>query len=467
LSKLPLIQGFDLDSRAVGSAKANVERAGLTGLVQIERSAIKDCHPERDSRGLLVVNPPYGERLGQKEEMDSLYHQIGDVLKSRFEGWQAAVFAGNPEFGKSMGLRARKYYTLYNGPMKCRLLLFDVDPQWFVDGRAGSTPFVGKDLPLSSGAEMFANRLKKNIKQLKRWAQREEISCFRVYDADLPEYAVAVDLYQVLGDDVPWLHVQEYEAPKSIDPAKAKQRLVDVMAMVPKVFETPIDHVVLKVRRKQKGTKQYERLGEENEYFEVQEGGCRFWVNFHDHLDTGLFLDHRPTRLMIQKMAKGKNFLNLFAYTGVATVHAAKGGAIKTTTADMSGTYLDWAKRNMALNGFAGAEHKYIQADCLEWLANATERYDLIFLDPPTFSTSKRMTTSLDIQRDHVDLILKASHLLRPDGVLIFSNNFRRFKMDRDALTGLGVEDISRATLPKDFSRNPRIHNCWRITHQV
>jgi 23S rRNA (guanine2445-N2)-methyltransferase / 23S rRNA (guanine2069-N7)-methyltransferase len=196
----------------------------------------------------------------------------------------------------------------------------------------------------------------------------------------------------------------------------------------------------------------------------VHEGDCRFLVNFTDYLDTGLFLDHRPTRQMLRELAAGKHFLNLFAYTGAATVYAAAGGARATTTVDLSQVYLDWAQRNLALNGFSGAQHEFVRADCLEWLQRERRRFDLIFLDPPTFSTSKRMDATFDVQRDHGPLLRAAAGLLAPGGVLIFSNNNRRFKMDREALPELLIEEITRQTLPRDFERNPRIHNCWRIT---
>jgi 23S rRNA (guanine2445-N2)-methyltransferase / 23S rRNA (guanine2069-N7)-methyltransferase len=260
--------------------------------------------------------------------------------------------------------------------------------------------------------------------------------------------------------------VQEYEAPASIDPAKAEHRLVETLAAIPAVLEVPAEQVFLKVRRRQKGTAQYEKQSESGRFFAVEEGGLRFRVNFEDYLDTGLFLDHRLTRGLIRERARGRSFLNLFAYTGSATVYAAAGGASATTTVDLSRTYLDWARHNLALNGFAGDRHEVIQADCLEWLEQAVRahwRYDLVFLDPPTFSTSKRMAATLDIQRDHAALLLQASRLLAPGGELIFSTNHRKFRLDREALAGLQIEDWSRKTLPKDFERDPRIHFCWAI----
>jgi 23S rRNA (guanine2445-N2)-methyltransferase / 23S rRNA (guanine2069-N7)-methyltransferase len=231
------------------------------------------------------------------------------------------------------------------------------------------------------------------------------------------------------------------------------------------MLDIPREQLYLKVRRQQKGSAQYEKLGAQGKFFQVSEGGNRFLVNFEDYLDTGLFLDHRITRGLVAELSKDKNVLNLFAYTGSATVYAAAGGAATTTTVDMSNTYLDWGRRNMALNGYTGKAHRFIQANCIEWLEQAAgqQRFGLIFLDPPSFSTSKRMQGTFDVQRDHVTLIKNTSRLLEPDGVLIFSNNLRRFKMDRDALPELTFEDISRATLPKDFERNPKIHNCWKI----
>jgi 23S rRNA (guanine2445-N2)-methyltransferase / 23S rRNA (guanine2069-N7)-methyltransferase len=314
----------------------------------------------------------------------------------------------------------------------------------------------------SDGARAFANRLTKNLKHLGRWLKRERIQCYRLYDADIPEYALAVDVYE---GERRWIHVQEYEAPKSVDPAKADARFREAIAGTREVLQVPGDQVFIKVRRQQKGRAQYEKLAASGEFHIVVENDIRLLVNFRDYLDTGLFLDHRITRRMVGELAAGVDFLNLFCYTGSATVYAARGGARSTTSVDMSRTYLDWAGRNMALNGFTGAEHRRVQANCLEWLEQSVDRagYGLIFLDPPSFSTSRRMRGTFDVQRDHVELLRKTARLLQTDGTLIFSNNRRRFRMDRDALEGLQIEDISRATLPRDFERNPRIHNAWRI----
>jgi 23S rRNA (guanine2445-N2)-methyltransferase / 23S rRNA (guanine2069-N7)-methyltransferase len=479
IKNLPPIRGYDHDPAAVRVALVNIERAGLTGLVHIERRYLADCRSEHVAHaGLVVVNPPYGERLGEESELPGLYRVLGEVLKRCYEGWRAAVFTGNPELGKVMGLRAHKMHVLYNGAIECKLLHFEVIPKQYLTDRspthgevlvprdAGSGERPVERLPaqtpaaLTPGAEMFANRLRKNLKQLGKWAEREKLCCYRLYDADMPEYALAIDLYQGAAR---WAHVQEYAAPKSIDPDKASERLQEALSAIPGVLDIAAEQIFLKVRQRQKGSAQYERLAERGEFHEVQENGLKLLVNFTDYLDTGLFLDHRLTRRMLREQAKDKRFLNLFGYTGAATVHAAA-SARATTTVDMSRTYLDWARRNLALNGFEGQQHELIQADVLVWLEEEAERrYDLIFLDPPTFSTSKRMQDTLDIQRDHLTLIRSAGRLLSPGGTLIFSTNFRRFRLDREGLEEFEVEDISRATLPKDFERNPRIHQWFKL----
>lgn len=465
MRNLPPIRGYDHDPSAVRAALANVEQAGFTGHVHIERRYLADCRQEHvEHAGLVVVNPPYGERLGEDSELPDLYRALGASLKACYEGWRAAVFTGNPELGKVMGLRAHKMHVLYNGAIECKLLHFEVMPRQFVIERGAmpSAPAVSRPAALTPGAEMFANRLRKNLKQLGKWAAREKISCYRLYDADMPEYALAIDLYQGAAR---WAHVQEYAAPKSVDPDKAAERLREALSAIPPVLDIPASQMFLKVRQKQKGAAQYERLSEHGTFHTVLEDGLKLQVNFTDYLDTGLFLDHRPTRRLLRECARDKRFLNLFGYTGTATVHAAAGGARSTTTVDMSRTYLDWARRNLVLNGIEGKEHETIQADVLVWLEDEAERrYDLIFLDPPTFSTSKRMQGTLDIQRDHVALIQAAGRLLAPAGGLIFSTNFRRFRLEREALTEFAVEDLTRATIPKDFGRDPRIHQCFRLT---
>ena len=455
--KLAPIVGYDSDSRAVKAAWQHAQNAGLDKIIHFERRTLREfIAPAGVKHGLLVANPPYGERLGEASELPEFYNLLGKKLAQQCSGWKAAVITSSPQLGRSIGLRAGKINVLYNGALKCQLLQFDLnDTNHWQSLEEGAGKAVKKNL--SPGGEMFANRLRKNFKKLKKWAAKEKIDCYRLYDADLPEYAVAVDIY---GDEV---HLQEYRAPKQIDERKAAERLRDVQDAVPLVLDIPPDKIHLKVRQQQKGRQQYEKQSRRGVLKEVQEGNCRFLVNLTDYLDTGLFLDHRKTRQLIQKLAAGTRFLNLFAYTGAATVHALLGGAIATTTVDMSRTYLEWAQKNIVLNHFDPTEEELIQADCLSWIESATGEYDLIFLDPPTFSNSRGMDGTFDIQRDHVDLLKKTTRLLAADGVLIFSNNLRKFNLDFEALSELKIEDISRQTLPPDFERNPRIHNCWLI----
>ncbi len=465
LATLPVIRGYDASAQAIVAAQDNAAHAGLDGHIDFSQRAIKDCAAAPEGPpGLVATNPPYGERLGEHDELNPLYKELGDCLKANYGGWRATLITSDPELGKAVGIRARHINKLYNGALECVLLRFELDERWFMKERG--------DRAAEPGAQMFANRLRKNLKQLARWRKQEDVSCYRAYDADMPEYAFAVDVYETVASEQSnqpagrWIIVQEYAAPAKLDPRRVRARREQVLAVLPQVFEVPEAQVVLKTRERQRGKRQYEKRDQTRRFHEVREGPCRLWVNFEDYLDTGLFLDHRLTRRMLGELAAGKTFLNLFAYTGAATVHAALGGATATTTVDMSRTYLDWTARNLALNGIRGDAHQLVQEDCLLWIDKALLRglrFELIFLDPPTFSNSKRMDDSFDIQRDHVELLQKTAALLAPGGVLIFSNNFRRFQMDTGALANLCVEEISEQTLPRDFQRNSRIHRCWKI----
>ncbi|PIE24239.1 MAG: bifunctional 23S rRNA (guanine(2069)-N(7))-methyltransferase RlmK/23S rRNA (guanine(2445)-N(2))-methyltransferase RlmL [Neptuniibacter caesariensis] len=450
--------GRDQDQKVIRIARQNAERAGVGEFIDFATCRLEDLQRDQlpEGTGIIVTNPPYGERLGETQQLMFLYRHLGDKLKAQFAGWTAAIFTSNPDLCKVMGLRAAKQYKLYNGALESRLFLYPVAERKSEEPNAEQGA-----VKLSDGAQMFANRLLKNKKQLAKWVKREAIDSYRLYDADIPEYSVAVDLY---GDEV---HVQEYAAPKKIDPVKAFARLQEVMSALPVALDMPADKVILKQRKKQKGTNQYEKHLETHRFKEINEHGCRLLVNLHDYLDTGLFLDHRAMRYRIQQEAAGKDFLNLFCYTGTASVHAAKGGASSTTSVDMSATYLNWAKRNLDLNGLDNKQNVQVQSDCLKWLrVQRGAAFDMIFMDPPTFSNSKRMQGVLDVQRDHVDLIEGAMRLLRQEGVLYFSNNYRRFKINRDALADFQIDDITKDTLDPDFKRNEKIHCCFRITHK-
>ena len=361
--------------------------------------------------------------------------------------------------------------------------------------RATVTLKDGTTIPvLVSASDQFAARLQKVAKLRAKWSKREDVSCYRVYDADLPDYAVAIDLYQASeasrGRDKGgrWLVVQEYAAPKGIDLDLAHRRLLDVLAITPRVLGVDPNDVTLRVRKRAKGGSQYaseqgagggthpgrrSRLALAPGAHLVDEGGLIFEVNLAERLDTGLFLDHRDVRAQVRELAKGtkgsKRFLNLFAYTGTATCYAADGGAKHTTTVDLSRTYLDWAERNMERNGFTGDEHEYVQDDVVRWVSEqrrTRNRWDLVFCDPPTFSNSKRMSRdSFDVQRDHAELLIGVSRLLTADGVCLFSCNLRGFTPDTEKLEkyGVEIEDVTEGTIPDDFSRNAKIHHVYLV----
>ncbi|MEQ6916667.1 bifunctional 23S rRNA (guanine(2069)-N(7))-methyltransferase RlmK/23S rRNA (guanine(2445)-N(2))-methyltransferase RlmL [Halomonas aquatica] len=465
--------GFDESPPALAAAKANAMRAGVPALIELKGASLTGlARPEglpEAPRGLVMTNPPYGERLGELPELVQLYAQLGDRVRAAFPGWQLAVFTANPDLGHRIGLRAHKHYSLKNGPLDARLLLMAIPEEG--EASADQARAAGEGASArSEGAQMFANRLEKNRKRLKKWLKRSGESCYRLYDADMPEYALAIDLY---GDRV---HVQEYAPPRSVDAAQAQKRLHEALGVIPEVLGIDPRHVVVKRRERQSGKEQYRKQAASGERFEVSEGRARLWVNLRDYLDTGLFLDHRPVRRMLGEMAAGKRFLNLFCYTGAATVQAAlgpqkegaerDGGASESLSVDLSNTYLEWARDNFALNRLDSSRHRVVRDDCLRWLATAGGEFDLIFLDPPTFSNSKKMADTLDVQRDHGRLVRLAMARLAPGGTLVFSNNQRRFKMDPDLAEQYAVEDISSRTFDPDFSRNSDLHHVFLIRRQ-
>ena len=452
------IRGYDESPTAIKACRSNIPAAGLQDFIQVNVRRLEDCtQSEGLPAGLVIVNPPYGERLGEEKELAYLYAEIGDCWKRYFGEWQAALFTGNIKLARHIGLRSHKDNTLFNGAIKCKLFQYKLRPA------KPEHVLEQEDQADIEAKQMFANRLKKNLKHLSRWAKRNNIECYRVYDADLPEFSVAIDIY------ADWVHVQEYEAPTTVDIRKARQRFTNILDVLPDILGINTNHIAVKTRSKQKGVKQYEKQSDQKHFHVVHENELAFYVNLEDYLDTGLFLDHRDTRKMIRDMSHNKNVLNLFAYTGSVSVCAAAGGAASVTTVDMSNTYLDWAKRNFNLNKLVSDDYHFIKADCIKWLLDQSKqqaRYDLIFLDPPTFSNSKTMEQSFDVQKDHGFLVHGAMKLLNQDGVLIFSNNYRKFRLDAQLTDHFKIENISQKTLPEDYKRNPKIHHCWLITHK-
>ncbi|MFT5389953.1 MAG: 23S rRNA (guanine2445-N2)-methyltransferase / 23S rRNA (guanine2069-N7)-methyltransferase, partial [Gammaproteobacteria bacterium] len=521
--------GWDADEKVIAGAKRNADAAKLGSAINFEVGDLATrTWAGIGPGGLLLTNPPYGERIGDAAALAPLYEALGATVRE-LSGWRCGVFTSNPELGHSMRVRSTKQYRLWNGALAARLLLFAnptntgpvaaapnsepgatpganpvANPVATPDANSGANPdansganpdatpsadpsadpspnrapATSSDAPTSvsvapslsaaepkpmvatdlapdsaapthghealtgprfgAGGQMFANRLRKRERQLRSWRAKNGIECYRLYDADLPEYAVAIDRY---GD---WVHVAEYRAPSSIDPALAKQRLTDVVLSIPSALGVPSDKVILKERQRQRGSSQYERRDRTDAFIPVREGPARLLVNLRDYLDTGLFLDHRPLRLKLAELTPGKRFLNLFCYTASATVHAALAGASASTSVDLSKTYLDWAQRNFELNNIDGRRHRLVNEDCMSWLAGTTETFDIIMLDPPTFSNSKSTEATLDVQRDHDPLIRAAAKHLAPGGVLIFSTNRRRFVLDEGLSSAFDIEDVTR-----------------------
>ena len=465
LQRAPIIRASDHDSRAVTGALENVEAAGFAQHIIIEQREVPDIEPPAP-HGLLICNPPYGERLADTASLPTLFTELGEVLRSRFDGWRASVLAPDAELGFRTGLRLKKKNAARNGAIEVVLLTFDVAADRTLTPRAEGE-IQPRKRALDAHIDDFSNRIRKNHKRLARWARQQSITCYRVYDADLPDYAFAVDLYQ---GEATWLHVQEYAPPASIDVERAQLRRDSVIAVLPGLFGIDAAQLFTKTRERKRGSAQYTRQDDAGEFHRIDEGGCALLVNLRDYLDTGLFLDHRPLRMRIQRDAFGKRFLNLYAYTAAASVHAIRGGAASTTSVDLSNTYLNWALRNLELNARDLRNHRLIRADCKAWLAEAAtgpDRYDLILLDPPSFSNSKSTDEVLDIQRDHVALIRACAELLAPEGTLYFSTNLRTFKLDEAALEGLVCDNISVGTIDEDFRRSPRVHQCWQIERRI
>jgi len=507
----PAFAGSDVDPHAIRSARDNEVMADLAGVIAWNVAAVEslqtlplaqapaqpaDRHPReggdpglhRDETlgieksgagqergfdetaaavaysatpvGLVVCNPPYDARLAADP---ALYRALGEALKRLVPSWRASLLCGDAALAQATGLRAGKKYQIFNGAIECALIVCDpIARVGHAEQRAKAEDAAPQ--PLSEGAQMVANRLRKNLRKLKSWREREGITCFRAYDADLPEYSAAIDVYA--SDEAEprtYLHIQEYAAPADIPEADQRRRRNELFAAAREVFAVPRERVALKTRSRGKGGSKYGQLDQRGEVLVVREGAARLRVNPFDYLDTGLFLDHRPMRLRIAAEARGRRFLNLFGYTGAATVQAAVGGANETTTVDLSATYLQWCADNLRENGMGGAQHRLVQADALAWLEADRSRFDLIFCDPPTFSNSAR-ADDFDIQREHVRLLRAAVARLADNGVLYFSNNFRRFRLDTEAVAQFAqCEEISAETIPADFARDARIHRCWRV----
>lgn len=448
-SDINIMHGSDTHPQAIEIAIESSIFAGVENFVNWKQLNFNDYQTTNSQKGLLIANPPYGERLSSLEELKPLYKKIGENLHNYFQNWQAAILTFDPILAKTIGLKADKQYSFYNGALSCKLYCLSIHSENQL--KEFSTAYKK-----SPAAEMFANRLQKNFQHLKKWAKRNHISCYRVYDADLPEYSFAIDIYN------DYAIVQEYKAPDSVPEKKVLKRQQDVINITPEVLNIPESNLVVKVREKQKGKQQYTKIENHKNYIEVQEGQATLKVNLTDYLDTGLFLDHRPLRLKFAKLKSNTKFLNLYCYTATASVHAALAGA-DTTNVDLSNTYLTWAKHNYLANALNPNRHYFIHADCGKWVKNCQDKFDVIFLDPPSFSNSKSMENTLDIQRDHPELIIDAMRLLSKQGTLYFSTNFRKFKLAPELAAKYKIQDITASTTDLDFKRNAKIHHCFEI----
>ncbi len=449
----PVIHGSDIDPVAIQAARENAEVAGVAHAIRFTRADVADLAAPEQEIGAVVCNPPYDERLAADP---ALYRALGNALQKAVPQWRASLLCGNDELAFATGLRAGKKYQMFNGALECALIVCDPIA---VPGRDPAQP-----RELSEGAQMVANRLRKNLKKFKSWRAREDITCFRAYDADLPEYAAAIDVYEEDGGQRrTFLHVQEYAAPAAIPENDVRRRRNELLAAAREVFGVPPEQLSMKSRERGKGGSKYGRFEQRDEFIVVRENNALLQVNLFDYLDTGLFLDHRPLRRMMAEQVRGKRFLNLFCYTGVASVQAAVAGAASTTSVDLSATYLQWCYDNLALNGQGGNQHLLVQADAMAWLEGDRGQYDVIFCDPPTFSNSAR-ADDFDVQREQLKLLRAAVARLAPGGVLYFSNNFRRFKLEENAIAEFAqCREITARTIGPDFERNARIHRAWEL----
>ncbi len=469
ISSLPQIVGYDNDKTAIAAALQNIKRAGLEGLIHLEKKDLKDfrlTEKMKSAPGLLVTNPPYGQRIGEKGMLHSLYRNLGDIARDPdLKDWHMSVISDDESLLRSIGLKADRKNRIMNGPIKCSLYhytLFGSSSR----SREEGAPVVPVPVSLEADqltpeAEQFQNRLKKNLKQFRKWKKREGISCYRLYDADLPNFNFAVDFYEDK-----WIHVQEYAAPSGIDENRARKRLHQAVAILSSLLNLPENAVYIKRRKRQRGKSQYGSSERAGDRYLINEGDCRFWVNFSDYLDTGIFLDHRNVRKYIHDHSEGKTFLNLYCYTGTASVMAAAGGASRVSSVDTSATYLTWARDNFLLNKFNPDDHRFIREDVQQWLGGCKDTFDMIFMDPPTFSNSKSRQNVMQVQEDHTDMIHKAMNCLNKEGVLIFSNNYRRFEMDPALEKEYSISEESSWTGSPDFARKGASHRCWFISHK-
>ncbi len=504
------IMGTDIDEDALKLSRYHAEQADVFADIHFQQRPFSALTSARQF-GCLITNPPYARRMGQEREVRALYESMPEIFR-RLKTWSFYVLTAEADFEELLGQAADRRRKLYNSRVECTYYQFfgpkppalgkastfepivieqesTADTESAIaDSETATSPppreaggssapekqttppsprrrrqaFGGLSQKAFEQAELFRARLTKRAHHLRRWPTRQGITCYRLYDRDIPEIPLLVDRYEDC------LHMAEYARPHDRTRAEHADWLALMRQTAANTLGLELSDTFLKRRQRQRGESQYERFGEQHRTSIVSEGGLRFEVNLSDYLDTGLFLDHRITRAMVREAAAGQRFLNLFGYTGSFTVYAADGGATSTTTVDLSNTYLEWAQRNLALNQLTGQQHRFVRDDAMQFLRAHPNQpgYDLALVDPPTFSNSKTTDNFFDIQRDHVELLNRLAELMTPGGVIFFSSNFRRFKLTEEALRGVTIREISRQTVPPDF-RNTRIHRTWKITQSA
>jgi 23S rRNA (guanine2445-N2)-methyltransferase / 23S rRNA (guanine2069-N7)-methyltransferase len=457
------ILGSDVDAEALSLARYHAKQAGVAGDVQFAERDFRELTSKRE-HGFVICNPPYGERLGERSEVEALYRQMPAVL-ARVPTWSCGILTSHPRFERLVGRKADRRRKLYNGQIECYYYQFDADVAWAASPCEPEPPSIPRRSPepvppqdkTRQQAELFASRLANRARHLRRWPTKRGITCYQLYDRDVPEIPLTVDRYEDA------LHLVEHERPHDRTPQQHAAWLDSMAAAASLMLETPAERVFLK-RLEDRRWPLYDSPNADQNLRLVNEAGLCYRVNLADYSDTGFTLDHRQIRALVRELAPGKNFLTLFGYTGAFSVCAAAGGAISTTTVDLFPSHLHWAGENLALNGFTGEPHRQVAADGLSFLESHPlgACYDLTVVDPPNSSDRSAASESWEFDRDHVTLLSRLAELMTPGGVVLLVTPNRRFKLAEDRLPQYTIRDISRQTVPEDF-RNDRIHRCWRL----
>ena len=458
----------DIDANVLTMAQRHAIRAGVADSINFQKAAFSELASSRDY-GCLVTNPPYGERIDGLQEVKDLYHSMPLVLR-RLPTWSFFVLTSWNDFERLADRRADRRRKLYNGSIQCTYFQFH-GPKPGPDPATNLAESTEQKLPAKTPqvfgglgdkangqADIFANRLRKMDRHRRRWPTRRGITCYRIYNRDVPEIPLMVDRYE------DYLHIGEYQRPHDRSIAEHADWLDLMVRTASLVLNVPSERTFVKHRQPQRGRRQYDRISEKALKRIVTEGGLRFEVNLSDYIDTGLFLDHRITRDIIRSESSGKEVLNLFAYTGSFSVYAGAGGARRITSVDLSRTYLDWARHNVDLNDQSTDQHEFVRANAVDFVMDHRKcrEYGLAIIDAPTFSNSKRTEEDWDTQRHHGHLIQNVSRIMKPGGIIFFATNSRRFKLDDKSLGNVHIQEITHRTVPEDFA-NKKTHRCWRM----